>query len=167
MNKKMIYALVAMVVIIVVVVGVAGGYVLMNSSGTVKVADATSLQYDVYVTYQNTTSLAKFAGKNIGSNMILRIDLSGNGQANYTNIVNCTDLTAWRSTDGNWTDVSATYNTIWDIGCGKQWTNNVNALANWDGTGDCNYTDSDGLSYRIYNVVINPTLADSLFQHPI
>ncbi len=98
--------------------------------------------------------------------MMLRIDLSGSGQYNYTNIINYTDQTAWRLTNGNWTDVSATYNTIMAIGCGKQWTNNVNALANWNGTGDCTYIDSDGISYRIYNVVINPTLDDSLFQHP-
>jgi hypothetical protein len=170
MNKKMMYALVSVVVIIVAAVAVAGAYVLMNSGGggkTVKVADATSLQYDVDVTYQGTTSLSKFAGKNLGaSDIILRIDLSGGGQANYTNIINGADQTAWRSTNGNWTDVSTTYNTIWDIGCGKQWTNNVNALANWSGTGDYTYTDSVGTSYRIYNVVINPTLDNSLFQHP-
>jgi hypothetical protein len=167
MNKKTMYASVAMVVIIVVVVGSAGGYMLLNSGdgNTVKVADATNLQYDVDVTYQETTSLAKFTGKNLGSNMILRIDLSGSGQDNYTNIINYTDQTAWRSTNGIWTDVSTTYDAIMNIGCGKQWTSNVDALANWSGTGDCTYTDSDGVSYRIYNVVINPALADSLFQH--
>jgi hypothetical protein len=168
MNKKMMYTLVAMVVAIAVV-GSAGGYILMNngSGNTVKVADATSLQYDVDVTYQGTTTLSKFAGKNLGtSNMILRIDLSGSNQDNFTNVVNSADQTAWRSTNGNWADVSATYDTIMAIGCGEQWRNNVNALANWTGTGDSTYTDSTGTSYRIYNVVINPTLADSLFQHP-
>jgi hypothetical protein len=98
--------------------------------------------------------------------MILRIDLSGSNQDNFTNVVNSADQTAWRSTNGNWADVSATYDTIMAIGCGEQWRNNVNALANWTGTGDSTYTDSTGTSYRIYNVVINPTLADSLFQHP-
>jgi hypothetical protein len=169
MNKKMMYTLVAMVVIIVVVVGSAGGYMLMNSGGgnTVKVADATSLQYDVDVTYQGTTTLSKFAGKNLGtSDVMLRIDLSGDNQANYTTVIKGGDQTAWRSTNGNWTDVSTTYNTIWEIGCGNQWNNNVDALANWSGTGDCTYTDSVGTSYKIYNVVINPTLDDSLFQHP-
>jgi hypothetical protein len=168
MNKKMMYALVAMVVIIAVA-GSAGGYMFMNSGGgkTVKVADATSLQYYVDVTYQGTTTLSKFAGKNIGTpNMILRIDLSGSNQDNFTNVVNSGDQTAWRSTNGNWADVSATYDTIMAIGCGEQWRNNVNALANWNGTGDCTYTDSTGTSYKIYNVSINPTLADSLFQHP-
>lgn len=171
MNKKMMYALVS-VVVIIIVVAVAGAYVLMNSGGgsgvknTYTVTNATSLQYDVDVTDQGTTSLSEFAGKNLGtSDVMLRIDMSGVGQANYTTVVNGVDQTAWRSTNGNWADVSTTYNTIWEIGCGKQWSNNVDALANWIGTGDCTYTDSVGTSYRIYNVVINPTLADSLFQH--
>jgi hypothetical protein len=44
-------------------------------------------------------------------------------------------------------------------------TVHMDALANWSGTGDYTYTDSVGTSYKIYNVVINPTLDDSLFQH--
>jgi hypothetical protein len=176
MNKKMMYALVSIVVIIVAVVASTGAYVLMNNNGaggsgvknTYTVTNATSLQYDVNVTYQGTTTLSEFAGKNLGtSNIMLRIDMSGVNQDNYTTVVNGTDQTAWRATNGNWTDVSSTYNTIWAIGCGKQWNNNVNALANWNGTGECTYTDSVGTSYKIYNVVINPTLDDSLFQHPI
>lgn len=167
MNKKMMYALVSIVAIIIAVVAVSGSYVLMVNNGggkTVTVADATSLQYDVDVTYQGTTSLAEFSGRNLGtSDVMLRIDMSSDNQPNYTTIINGTDQTAWRSTNGNWSDVSSTYNTIWEIGCGDQWNNNVNALTNWTGTGDCTYTDAVGTSYRIYNVVINPILTDPFF----
>jgi hypothetical protein len=168
MHKKMMYALVAMVVIIVAVLA-AGAYALMNNGGggkTVTVADATSLQYYVDVTYNGTTTLAKFAGKNLGaSDMILRVDLSGSG-SNYDLILNGKDQTAWQTFDGNWTDVSTYYNDIMTSGCGMRWTTNVDALANWSGTGDCTYTDSAiATTFRIYNVAINPTLADSLFQH--
>jgi predicted permease len=168
MNKKMMYALIA-VVIIVVVVAVAGAYVLMNSGGggkTAKVADATSLQYTVDVTYNGTTTLAKFAGENLGTpNMLLRVDLSGSG-SNWSLILNGTDQTAWQTFDGNWTDISTSYNDIMTSGCGIRWNANVDALANWSGTGDCTYTDSaTATTFRIYKVVINPTLDASLFQH--
>ena len=167
MNKKMMYALVAIVVI--VVVAVAGAYVLMNNGSggvTYTVANAKSLQYDVNVTYQGTTSLSRFTGKNLGaSNMMLRVELSGSGQDNYTIILNGEDQTAWQALNGNWTDVSNTYNDRMTNGCGKQWTTFVDALANWSGTGDCNYTDTAGTSYKIYNVAINPTVDDALFQH--
>ena len=170
MNKKMMYTLVATVVIIVVVAAVAGTYVLMNSGGntqnTVNVKDATSLQYDVNVTYQGTTTLSKFAAKNLGaSDMMMRIDLTGSGQSNYTYILNSEDKSAWLALNGNWTDVSTTYNNLMTSGPAAQWTTHVDALANWSGTGDCTYTDSAGTSYKIYNVAINPTLDNSLFQH--
>jgi hypothetical protein len=150
-------------------VAVAGAYVLMNNGGggkTVTVADATSLQYVVDVTYNGTTTLAKFAGENLGtSDMLLRVDLSGSG-SNWSLILNGTDQTAWQTFGGNWTDSSTLYNDIMTSGCGMRWNANVDALANWNGTGDCTYTDSaTATTFRIHNVAINPTLADSLFQH--
>ena len=170
MNKNTMYILVAVVVIIVVVATVAGAYMLMNPGGgnTVKVADATSLQYDVDVTYQGTTSLSKFAAKNLGaSDMMLRIDLLGGDQGNYTYILNSEDKTVWLALNGNWTDASTTYNDLMATGgLGAQNTVHTDALANWSGTGDYTYTDSVGTSYKIYNVAINPTLDDSLFQPP-
>jgi hypothetical protein len=169
MEKKMMYALIA-VVVLVVVASVAGTYVLMNNGGstqnTVKVKDATSLQYTVDVTYNGTTTLAKFAGENLGtSGMLLRVDLSGGGR-NWSLILNGTDRTAWQTFGGNWTDISTSYNDIMTSGCGMRWNANMNALANWNGTGDCTYTDSAAATtFRIYNVALNPTLDASLFQH--
>jgi len=167
MNKNLIYALVAIVVIIVVV-AVAGSYVLMNngSEETATVANAKNLQFDVNVTYQGTATLSQFAAKNLNtSDMMMRIDMTGNGQSNYTYIFKSEDTTAWQAIDGNWTDVSSTYNNLMSSGPAAQWVTHVDALSNWSGTGDCTYTDSAGTTYTIYNVVINPTLADSLFQH--
>ena len=80
MNRKMMYALAA-VVVIILVVAVAGAYVLMNggSGSTVKVADATSLQYNADVSYKGETPVVfTWAAKNVGAtNMVLRIDLMG------------------------------------------------------------------------------------------
>jgi hypothetical protein len=170
MNKKMMYALVSVVLIIVVVAG-AGAYVLMNNGNggnTVKVTDATSLQYDAEVTYQGDVTQFKWAAKNVGtSDMSLRFDILHGGQSNYTYILNGADQKAWMAVDGNWTDVSTDFTNQWNtwVGTGMAWSRNLDSLAtNWSGTGDYTYADSaTGTTTRIYNVVINPTLADSLF----
>jgi hypothetical protein len=169
MEKKMMYALVAVVLIIVVVAGIAGAYVLMNSGGggnSANVANAKSLRYDVDVTYQGTTTLSKFAGKNLNaSDIMLRIDMIGGEAGNYTYIFNGGNKTAWQAFNGNWTDISTTYNDLMGTGgIGAKMTVHMDALVNWSGTGDYTYTDSVGTSYRIYNVAINPTLDNSLFQ---
>lgn len=165
------YALIA-VVVIVVVVAVAGTYVLMNNGGgnTPKVADAKSLKYDADVSYQGTTATVfTWTAKNVGAtDMVLRIDLMGGESGNYTYILNSGTQTAWLSSNGTWANVSSDFTNQWNawVGTGKQWTLNLNALEmNWSGTGDYTYTTPSGNSViRIYNVVINPTLADSLFQ---
>jgi hypothetical protein len=171
MNRKMTYALAATVVIIVVVAS-AGTYALMNSGGggkTVKVADATSLQFDADVTYEGTpTGLFKWAAKNVGAtDMVVRLDILGvNNTGNYTYILNGGDQTAWLSNNGTWTNVSTDFTNQWNAWVGTALTNDLNALATWSGTGDYNYIDSDGkTTARIYNIAINPTIADSLFQH--
>jgi hypothetical protein len=171
MNRKMMYASVA-VVVIIVVVAVAGAYVLMNSGGggkTVKIADATTLQFNADVKFDGApTGLVKWAAKNVGAtDMVVRLDILGVGDTgNYSYILNGGDQTAWLSSNGTWANVSSDFTNQWNTWVGTAWTNDLNALAtNWSGTGDYNYVDSDGrTTARIYDITINPTLADSLFQ---
>jgi hypothetical protein len=166
----MIYALAA-VIVIIVVVAVAGAYVLMNGGNTVKVADAKSLQYNADVSYQGAAPVVfTWTAKNVGAtNMVLRIDLMGGASGNYTYVMDQGAQTAWWLNNGTWTNLSSDFTNQWNtwVGTGKQWTRNWDALTtNWSGTGDCTYTNSaTNTTIRIYNVVINPTLADSLFQH--
>ena len=172
MDRKMMYALAA-VVAIIVIVAVAGAYVLMNNGGgnTAKVADATSLQYNADVSYQGATPVVfTWTAKNVGAtNMVLRIDLMGGASGNYTYIMDHGAQTVWWLNSGTWTNLSSDFTNQWStwVGTGKQWTNNLNHLTtDWSGTGDCTYAGSStNTTIRIYNVVINPTLADSLFQH--
>ena len=172
MEKRMLYALVA-VVIIVVVVAVAGAYVLMNRGGsgiTYTVSNATSLQYNAEVTYPGGIPvLFNCAAKNVGAtDMVLRIDILGGASGNYTYIMDHGTQTAWVSSNGTWTDFSIDFANQWNtwVGTGTRWTSDVNALStNWSGTGDYTYIGSKtGATIRIYNVAINPTLADALFQ---
>jgi hypothetical protein len=169
----MMYALIAVVVIVVVVV-VAGAYVLMMGGGgggvTYTVANATNLQFNAEVSYQGATpTLFNWAAKNVGAaDMVLRADVLGGASGNYTYIMDHGAKTAWVSSNGTWTNFSSDFTNQWNtwVGTGKQWTNDVDRLAaNWSGTGDYTYTNSaTGTSIRIYNVAINPALADSLFQ---
>jgi hypothetical protein len=121
------------------------------------------------VTYEGTpTGLFKWAAKNVGAtDMVVRLDILGvNNTGNYTYILNGGDQTAWLSNNGTWTNVSSEFTNQWNTWVGIALTNDLNALATWRGTGDYNYIDSDGrTTARIYNIAINPALADSLFQH--
>ena len=167
------YILAAVLVIAIVVVGV-GAYVYLGMGGGTTegngVADATSLQYDADVTYQGATSLYQFVAKDIDTdNMALRIDILGGETGNYTYILNGADQTAWVGVNDEWTDVSSDFTNQWNawVGEGKQWTTDVNNLAaNWSGTGDYTYTDSaTDTTIRIYNIMVNSTIDDALFQH--
>jgi hypothetical protein len=101
--------------------------------------------------------------------MALRIDILGGETGNYTYILNGADQTAWVGVNDEWTDVSSDFTNRWNawVGEGKQWTTDVNNLAaNWSGTGDYTYTDSaTDTTIRIYNIMVNSTIDDSLFQH--
>ena len=175
MEKKTIYVLFAVIIVIIVVV-VAGAYVLMNSGGgggvenTYTVANATSLQFNDNVTFGSTYSMHTISAKNVNaSNMMLLIDISGGESGNYTYILNQGTQTAWQCVNGNWTNVSNDFTNQWNtyVGEHKLWTTDVGHLINdWSGTGNYTYVGSTtGGTHNIYNVVINPTLADSLFQH--
>jgi len=171
-NKNTMYILVAVLVVAVVGVGV-GAYVFLGmggGGGTTNVADATSLQYDADVTYQGSTSLYKFAARDMGtSDMALRIDIFGGASGNYTYILNGKDQTAWVGVNDEWSDLSSDFTNQWNawVGSGKQFTTDVDTLAaNWSGTGDYTYTDSaTQTTIRIYNIQVNPTIDNALFEH--
>ena len=170
MNSKTMYILVAVLVIVIMVAGI-GIYLYMGTGGgggvenTYTVANATSLQFEANVTSQGTTITYKLAGKNLNStNLTLRIDLLGGESGNYSYILNAGDETAWAAVNGEWTNVSSDFKNQWNS-WGTEWTGYVNKLANWSGTGDYTYTAANGDSITVYNITVNPTLPDSLFQH--
>lgn len=167
--------LIAVVVIVIVVVGGIAAYYVMNSGNnngnggngngdTVNIEDASSLQFDADVTSQGFTITYKLAGKNLGmANLKIRIDLLGGDAGNYIYILDAGEQKAWANADDTWTDVSSDFTAQWES-WGTEWTNYVDNLANWTGTGDWSYTAPNGDSIRIYNISIDPVLPDSLFQ---
>jgi hypothetical protein len=107
---------------------------------TPDIAGATSLQFDVIATVEGDQQNYKFMAKNLGtSEVMMRVEL--------------VDLTGAEF-------IYSTYWDMWDPTLDDYKTN----LADWTSTGDYEYTDSSGSSIKVSNIVVNPTLEDSLFQ---
>jgi hypothetical protein len=92
----------------------------------------------------------------------MRIDQTDeNGEATF--IFNAGTKEAWTSSGGVWTDISDYFDQQY-AGFETMWTGYVDSLASWAGTGDYTYS-AEGITYRIYDISVNPSLADSLFTH--
>jgi hypothetical protein len=183
MNKKAVsWVVIAIIVIAVVVVGVVA-YWLWSSSGggtptptatpaaTPDVAGASSIGFKVNGTISGVSEEYAFTAKNLGtSDVLLRVDeIDAQGNA-FVYVFNETAQTVWASAMGQWSDVSSDYASYWNgansavIGYTAFTDYKSQIAAHWSGSGNYAYT-SGGNSYTIFDIDLNPTLADSLFQH--
>lgn len=176
MNKKGISTLVivAVVIIIVVVAGIAV-YVLYMGGGeetptptptSNPVADATSMRFDVNATVDGDLQINRVTAKNLGtSDILLRVDQTDAQGNDFTYLMNQTGQTVWADFGAGFDDYSSDWATYWDndlIGnVGLQ--SYLTALEDWSGTGDHEY-ESNGNSFVIYNIAVDPSLDDSAFQ---
>jgi hypothetical protein len=130
------------------------------------VGGATSLTCTVDVTSENFSGTMMLKAKNIGTDE-LKIREEGTIQYMGTTqdiiyIINGEQRKAWMCTDGQWMDVSASFSTYWDELSGS-FNESMGQMSGWTG-GDITYTEpTTGYSYRIYDIVLNPVLDDSLF----
>jgi hypothetical protein len=133
-----------------------------STSAATNVADASSLQYSVNLSADTPSALRgtyTYSGKNVGtSSFMMRIEFTD--LSNYQSIIilNGAQQKAWEYSAGKWSEISA-YGTYYNV-----WQGYVGVLAAWNGTGDYSYTLSRA-TVRIYDISVNPVLADSLFQH--
>ncbi len=187
-SRKMLMA--AIVIVIIVVAAVVGAYFIMRNGSTSSsnnptsspgtsatpgsgVAGATSIQYSISETVTNQTLYsgsnvtintlltdATVSAKNLGTpNMMIRVEGHALTTTGVVMIINGAQQKEWVYSGGAWSDTSNTV--TWNT-----WTQSYNmttGLAGWSGTGDYTHTAS-GVTLRIYNIVVNPELADSLFQ---
>lgn len=185
MGQKGVLKLVIVVIIVVVVlvVGVAAYLALSGGGGggdtsngtthggngnggtTVDVAGASNLRFSVSVTQAGTEQdVYTYRVKNAGtSSVMMRIDMATATGEDYIYIINGAQQKVWTYSDGEWMDLSVAYQSYWDT-WNSAWEGYRNNLADWTGLGDWSYTAPNGDSVRIYNIDVNPTLADSLFQ---
>jgi hypothetical protein len=132
---------------------------------TGSVANAHSLQYSASYTSQGVTNDFTFYAKNIGtSKMMMKIQGTYAGQQ-MTMIVNGVQHKVWMNAMGQWIDYSDYFDTEWSA-LSQSLNSTRSGLGNWNGQGDYTYTDpSGGYSVHVYNIHVNPDLADSIFVH--
>jgi len=174
-NKKGISTLVivAIIVIAVVIVGIAV-YVWYSGGAqepeptptpapTPDIEGATSMRFDVEVSVEGAVETDRFTVKNLGtSDILLRVDQTDAQGNEFIYLMNQTAQTAWANFAGEWTDDSANFEAyywnselIGKVALDKYMT----ALADWSGTGDY-----EGDTFTISNIVVNPTIEDSVFE---
>ena len=159
-NTKLIVA--AILVTIVVAAVVAGVYFVMSRGGAV--ATASALKFNVKISY-NETTLGDYVyrAKNVGtSNMTIRIETNSSDGKKIVYIVNGAQRKAWVYSSDEWRDYSDAFTTQWATRSSemKEYTGK---LAGWT-SGDLTYTNTKGETVRIFNIAVNPSLDDSLFE---
>ena len=172
MNKKTVYIVVA-VIAVILVVGVAGIVLLNNGNGgtnptptpeepsVIPVSDATSLQFKVDTVTEGTTSTTNYFAKDLDkSEKQLRVEIVIPDIGNIVYVVNGANHTAWTNESGEWAE--ADFDTNWENWYTNAFAEYVDNLAHWT---DGDYTSEDG-NTTIYQIVVNPTLEDSLFEMP-
>ena len=85
-------------------------------------------------------------------------------EQDFIYIINGALEKVWAYSDGEWIELSEFFPTYWDT-WNSAWQGYRTNLLDWTGYGDWTYTTPNGDSVRIYNISINPSLSDSLFQH--
>ena len=131
----------------------------------VDVAGARSLRFKVSVNPVDSDSVEySYMIKNAGtSSLMMRIEMESAGE-DFMYIINGAQQKVWIYSDGEWMDFSNMYPTYWET-WNSAWQGYRTNLLDWTGYGDWDYTTPDGDSVRIYDIAVNPSLSDSLFQH--
>ncbi len=176
MNKKAVsWIVIGIIIVAVIVVGVVAYWALTSSGGggggeetVYNLGNATSVQFDVNLTIPGEVGIYNFACKNLNStsDLMLRVDANpvvGAGTV-YSYIFYAGNETTVNNSTGTW--AAGDFTTDWPT-WSTQFFGYLNHNKSWmTGDGNMAYTDADGNDVLIYNIVLNPTLSDSLFQSP-
>ena len=146
--------------------GTENGGTTENGGGTeVDVGGASSMQFKVSVDPADEESVEyEYMIKNAGtSSLMMRVEMESAGEE-FIYIINGAQEKVWICSDGEWMEFSELYQTYWEM-WNTAWQGYHTSLLDWTGYGDWSYTTPDGDSVRIYDIHVNPSLSDSLFQH--
>jgi len=164
-KKRRISPIIMAIIVIVAIAAVGIGYIVTRGAApSGDIETATSLSFKVDTTVMGTEYTMTFKGKDIQStNTKFRIDGTAAGEE-FKLIIYTGEEKAWRwlSATG-WQDISATMQPYLEQYL-TQFEAYQGELSDWTG-GDYTYTDpTTGATVRIYDVVLNPDLPDTLFQ---
>ena len=128
------------------------------------VSTATSMRYKVSIQPAGQVGMEyEYIVKDAGTdNMKMRIEIETEYDFSIY-IINGETQTAWVHTGEEWLDLSAGFTTYWDMHK-ESWESYQANLQDWTGAGEYRYDAPTGDSVVIYDIEINPTLEDSLFQ---
>jgi hypothetical protein len=186
MNKKGVSSLlIAGIIVAIVIISVVTYWAYTNygtatptptptptpTATPAPITTATSLGFKVNATIGGNNEVYAFTAKNLGtSNILLRVDqVDAQGNA-FVYVFNQTAKTVWVSISGQWTDISDQFDSYWSgansglIGYTAFNTYKTKLAENWSGTGTYDYT-SGGDTFHIYDIIVNPGPADSIFEH--
>ncbi|MBN1358828.1 hypothetical protein JW988_08695 [Candidatus Bathyarchaeota archaeon] len=179
MNKKGVsWVIIAVVIIVVVVIGGVAYWVLTSPgtgepeptptptpSNTIETATSLGFKVDAY------NEAYAFTAKNLGtSEIMLRTDETDAQGMAFVYLLDQAEETAWASIAGEWMDVSDEFDAYWSgdystlIGYTAFDSYMTELATNWSGTGDYDYTSGED-AIHIYDIIINPEPADSMFEH--
>jgi hypothetical protein len=136
-----------------------------DTGTTVDVGGASSMQFKVSMDPADGDSIDyTYSVKNAGtSSLMMRIEMQTEGES-FIYIINGAQEKVWMYSGGEWMDFSEMYPTYWDT-WNNAWQGYHDTLIDWTGAGDWTYTTPNGDSVRIYDITINPSLPDSMFEH--
>jgi hypothetical protein len=180
-NKKGVsWVIIVVIVIAIVVIGGVAYWALTNTgtdeptptptptptpSNTIETATSIGFKVDGY-----GESYA-FTAKNLGtSNVLLRVDETDSEGTSFVYVLNQAEETIWLNYAGAWMDYSTDFDAYWSgansgyIGYTAFDGYMTELAANWSGSGSYDYTDG-GETIHIYDIIVNPEPADSLFEH--
>lgn len=163
MNQKNL-VIIFVAVLAVSVVSVAAYWTLSNSSvNTTGVEGANSLQFSVNVIEDGESEgTFTYSAKNMNTpDLMLRVEIiTTEGDIIY--IINGAEQEAWGNIFGLWVDMSDEFSSEWD-----SWDLTMDgyteSLLEWSGEDDWTFTE-DGATITVYDISVNPLLADSLFE---
>jgi len=150
---------------LVAAVGCSDDEIPNDAANDSDVATATSLQYSVEWSNDETGDWT-FMAKDIGTeDAKLRWEGTVNGHEDGF-IINGELKRVWNLEDGTWVEVDIPAE-MWDMyweGWWAMFEGHRTELLEWT-DGDWTYTDPEtGYSVRIYDVQVDPTLTDALFE---
>jgi hypothetical protein len=158
---------IVVLIVVIAAIGISYYYFWMpddNDEPEYPIETATNLQFKVDMTYEGMTDTYTYYMKDMGTdNLKLREDASVVGE-HFVTIIDVGEQSAWMYAYDTWMEIDfqenwAIYQEITEDYCDN--------LAEWtEGEVTYTYTDPDlgQVTIKIYNIMVDPVLEDSLFD---
>ena len=163
MEEKGVSSIVVIAIVIIIVVVAIGAYIMLSGGEGGVVGSASSIDFKIDIT-NSVTSMSRYRARNIGAdNMDLRADVTAPG-ITVSTILSVSQREGWIKTDNVWMSFSDL-----DRDFDMQWFSYYLVLIDYmgrlsDWTGGGHEYSYNGYTYRIYDIQVNPSLLDSVFE---